>query len=155
MSRGLGVTYYDTPEGGSGFVTNASLPWLSTFEPYQLNPVYDQETQWLRDSKPGSFSNYPRFGDPYSLDGGTQPPFAAAGFDGPVPVETSCGIGDLTLLRSDVVAPMPSITDSARYPCVQQNSCPSDIATWVQTNPWLAAGLALAAGFILFGGGRK
>jgi len=156
MARGLGVVRYYTPEGGEGFITNSSLPWLSTFDLHQMSPVYDQETQWLRDSKPGSFSNYPWFGPPYSMDGGTLPPYADGGFDGPAPVETSCGMGDLTLLRSDVVAPMPSITSAARSGCVPVSNCPTiDIASWVQENPWLAAGIALVGGFVLFGGGRR
>lgn len=157
MSRGLGVVKYCTPEGGSGYITNASLPWLSTFDWYQLNPVYDQETQWMRDLAPGSFSNYPRFGPPYSLDGGTLPPYAGViSADDPVPVETECGMGDLTLLRSQVVAPMPSITSTARTGCQIESPCPNGLETWVQSNPWLAAGIALAVGYVLFSnGGRR
>jgi len=158
MSRGLGVVKYCTPEGGSGYIANGSLPWLSHFNITQQSPVYDQETAWLRNSLPGSYTNYARFGPPYSIDGGVLPPYmdggSGDGFDGPVPVETSCGMGDLTLLRSDVVAPMPSITSAARQGCVEVSNCPGGIASWISSNPWLAAGLALVGGFVLFGGRR-
>lgn len=159
MSRGLGVVKYCTPEGGSGYIANASLPWLSSFNITQQAPVYDQTTAWLRNSKPGSYTNYSRFGPPYSLDGGVLPPYAGGpelGDDGqPIPYETGCGMGDLVLLRSDVVAPMPSITSTARAGCVEVKNCPNDLVSWVQSNPWLAAGLALVGGFVLFGGGRR
>lgn len=157
---GLGVTRYCTPESGSGFVVNSQLPWLSTFDWYQLNPVYDQTTEWMRNQKPGSYTgNFPRFGPPYSLDGGTQPPFASEPMDAndlPVPIETECGMGDLTLLRSQVVAPMPSITSTARYGCIQENPCAGQgVSGWVEENPWLAAAIALGVGYVLFSGGRR
>lgn len=160
MARGMGVVRYCTPEGGSGFIANPALPWLSTFDITQQAPVYDQDTGWLRDTRPGSFTNYSRFGPPYSADGGVLPPFAYDGGDPqampqPVPVQTSCGMGDVVLLRSDVVAPMPSITTAARLGCTQPTTCPSDLASWIQNNPMLAAGIALVGGFILFGGGRR
>ena len=161
MSRGLGVVKYCTQEGGSGFIANPSLPWLSSFNITQQAPVYDQTTAWLRDSRPGSFTNYSRFGAPYSVDGGVLPPYydmppAAAGDSSePVPYETGCGMGDLVLLRSDVVAPMPSITTTARQGCTEVSNCPGDLTTWVQSNPWLAAALALGAGFLIFGGGKR
>ena len=46
----LGVIQYSNPEGGSGFIANPSLPWMSGFDITQESPVYDQETAWLRDS---------------------------------------------------------------------------------------------------------
>jgi len=154
--RGLGVVKYCTPEGGSGYIANPALPWLSSFDITQQSPVYDQTTAWLRDSRPGSFTNYSRFGPPYSMDGGVLPPYRG-GFDpgpdaGPDPVQTSCGMGDWTLLRSDVVAPMPSITSTARTGCQQVSGCPSPIAAWIENNPWLAVGLAAVGGYLLFGG---
>lgn len=225
MSRGLGVVQYCTPEGGSGFIANPALPWLSSFEMSQMSPVYDQGPGWLRDTRPGTFTNYPRFGAPYSMDGGTLPPFARDSRGMPVPVSTGCGMGavnpdvyearygraepdestclqiqcgaipqseagmqliadcanagwagarscsdpacgpwvnqipacqgaqNLVLLRSDVVAPMPSITSVARSGCKQQiDTCPSALASWVQSNPWLALGLAVIASAALFGG---
>jgi hypothetical protein len=159
MSRGLGVVRYCTPEGGSGYIANGSLPWLSSFNITQQAPVYDQETAWLRNSQPGSYTNYARFGPPYSIDGGVLPPYMDAPIPGgpgdPEPFQTSCGMGDLTLLRSDVVAPMPSITSAARAGCTQVSNCPGDLGTWISSNPWLAAGLALVGGFVLFGGGRR
>ncbi len=152
---GLGAVAYSTPESGDGFIANSQLPWLSTFDWYQLNPVYDQTTEWMRNDKPGSYTgNYPRFGPPYSMDGGTQPPFAggAAANASPVPYDTSCGMGDLTLLREDVVAPMPSITTTARSGCIAAPQCPSALTSWVEQNPWLAVALGALGGYILFGG---
>lgn len=159
--RGLGVVKYCTPEGGSGFIANPSLPWLSTFDITQMAPVYDQDMGWLRDTRPGTFTNYPRFGPPYSADGGVLPPYQGgaamddAGDAGqPAPYDTSCaGMGDLVLRRSDVVAPLPSITGTARAGCdAPVNPCESPIETWAKQNPWLAGGIALVAGFALFGG---
>jgi hypothetical protein len=72
---GMGVVQYCTAEGGSGFIANPSLPWLSSFNITQQSPVYDQETAWLRDSPPGTYTNYSRFGPPYSVDGGVLPPY--------------------------------------------------------------------------------
>jgi hypothetical protein len=156
MSRGLGVVRYCTPEGGSGYITNPALPWLSSYNITHDAPVYDQETAWMREGQPGSFTNYSRFGPPYSIDGGVLPPFyGVPESDGPEPYDTSCGMGDLVLLRSDVVAPMPSITSTARQGCKEVVSCPNDIVSWISSNPWLAAGLALVGGFVLFGGGRR
>jgi hypothetical protein len=232
----LGVVRYCTPAGGSGFIANSALPWLSSFNITQQAPVYDQETAWLRDAKPGSFTNYSRFGPPYSVDGGVLPPY----FDPPltpqtdsngqpIPTPTSCGMGAVepdvfearysrpepdratclqiqcgaitqdqagmqliidcanagfagarscldpacspwrdsmpgwcgfssgpapVLLRSDVVAPMPSITSTARSGCTRSitDVCPSGLASFVESNPWLALGLAVVAGAMLFGG---
>lgn len=155
MSRGLGVVRYCTAEGGSGYIPDSQLPWQSSFEFQQMVPVWDQEPAWLRNSAPGSFTNYPRFGPPIALDGGTQPPFDGfpPGSD-PVPYQTGCGMGDLVLLRSDVVAAMPSITDTARAGCVEVSNCPAGLGGWIQSNPLLAAGLALAGGYLFFGGRR-
>ena len=157
MSRGLGVVKYCTPEGGSGYIANSVLPWLSSFDITQQSPNYTQGPGWLRDTRPGSFTYYHRFGPPYSIDGGVLPPYRNDGFDGagPEPVETGCGMGDLTLLRSDVVAPMPSITSTARTGCVPVTNCPEGIAGWVQSNPWLAALLAMGAVLVIGMGGRK
>jgi len=153
---GLGVVAYCTPEGGSGYVTNSNLPWLSDFDWQQMVPKWDQTTEWMRNSKPGTFSNYPRWGPPYSLDGGTLPPYAGgpAANASPTPYDTSCGMGDLVLLREDVIAPMPSITNTARTGCFVQPQCPSALAGWIQNNPWLAVGLAAVGGYLLFGGKR-
>ncbi len=76
--------------------------------------------------------------------------------DGPEPFDTSCqGMGDLILRRADVVAPLPSISGAARSGCdVPVNPCASGLENWAMTNPLLAAGLALAGAFILFGGKR-
>lgn len=225
---GLGVVRYCTPEGGSGFIANPALPWLSSFNITQQAPVYDQETAWLRDSKPGSYTNYSRFGPPYSIDGGVLPPYYdpplvnAPGVDTsgqplPTPI-TPCGMGavdpdtfearygrvepdratclriqcggisqdqagmqliqdcanagyagarscmdpacspwcsrpDLVLLRSDVVAPMPSITTTARSGCkAPVSDCPSALASLVESNPWIALALAFGVGAVLFGG---
>jgi hypothetical protein len=163
--RGMGVVRYGTPQGGSGFIANASLPWLSSFNVTQQAPVYDQETAWLRNSAPGSYTNYSRFGPPYSVDGGVLPPYYppvdASGQ--PLPSPTNCGMGaildgangpSLVLLRSDVVAPMPSITTTARTGCSQSlaDTCPSAVASWVQSNPWIALALAVGLGAVLFGG---
>jgi hypothetical protein len=228
--RGMGVVKYCTPAGGSGFIANAALPWLSSFNITQQAPVYDQETAWLRDSKPDSYTNYSRFGPPYSMDGGVLPPYFdpplinAPGVDTngqPLPTPVGCGMGAVApdvfearysrpepdratclriqcggisqdqagmqliqdcanagyagvrscmdpacspwcassgpapvLLRSDVVAPMPSITSTARSGCKQSaaDTCPSALTSWVESNPWVALGLAIAAGAVLFGG---
>lgn len=172
----MGVVAYDTPEGGSGFIANSSLPWLSSFNITQQAPVYDQDMAWLRNQRPGSYTNYSRFGDPYSLDGGVLPPYADDGL---------AGLGDTTdvLLRSDVVAPMPSITSTSREGCIPVSNVPtvdtpiwlepgppagvdvsdsgidSTIQTveattqdWVEQHPWLALLIAVAAGALLFGG---
>ena len=227
--RGMGVVKYCTPEGGSGYVANPALPWLSSFDITQMAPVYDQTTAWLRDSQPGTFTNYPRFGPPYSNDGGVLPPYTDD-YYAPVPTQVNCGMGAVdpgqfeaqygrpepdastceqiqcgaisqtqagmqlimdcanagysgarscsdplcspwtsripgcasgapsvqpVLLRSDVVAPMPSITTTARSSCTQPvTNCPSAAASWIENNPWLALGLALAAGALIFGGGK-
>lgn len=225
---GMGVVKYCTPEGGSGYVANPSLPWLSSFNITQMAPVYDQTTAWLRDSQPGTFTNYPRFGPPYSNDGGVLPPYTDD-YYAPAPTQVSCGMGAVdpgqfearygrpepdqsicqqiqcgaisqtqagpqlivdcanagwagarscadpvcspwvtmipgcspastpapVLLRSDVVASMPSITGTARTSCTQPVSdCPSAAASWIENNPWLAIGIAVAAGAIIFGGGK-
>jgi hypothetical protein len=228
--RGMGVVKYCTPEGGSGYIANPSLPWLSSFNITQQAPVYDQETAWLRNSPPGSYTNYSRFGPPYSVDGGVLPPY----FDPPmvdqngnpvdangqpIPTPTGCGMGAVApdvfearynrpepdratclqiqcggisqdqagmqliqdcanagyagvrscmdpacspwcssgpapvLLRSDVVAPMPSITSTARSGCkAVVSDCPSGLSSFIESNPWLAIGLAVVAGAVLFGG---
>jgi hypothetical protein len=156
MSKGVGVIQYANAEGGSGFITNPALPWLSKYNVTQLAPVWDQDIGWLRNnSKPGAFTYYPWF------DEGTA-----------LPVETSggCGMGDLVLTRDDVVAPMPSITDTARADCKQVGDAPPPVAesvattvaavgSWMEDNPWLAALLALTAAALLFSngdsGGRK
>lgn len=107
--------YYCTPEGGSGFITDSTAPGLPTFDMSQLSPVYDQPTGWLRQTRPGTFTNYPRFGPPISEDGGTQPPYVPGGYD-PPPARVGGGIfggGEYTLRRGDVVAPMPSIVEAA------------------------------------------
>ena len=92
----LGVIQYSNPEGGSGFIANPSLPWMSGFDITQESPVYDQETAWLRDSAQGSYTYYPQYPTPSPA---------------PIPYNTTCGgvngIGDLVLRRSDVVAPLP------------------------------------------------
>jgi hypothetical protein len=238
----LGVVRYCTPEGGSGYIANPSLPWLSSFVITQQAPVYDQETAWLRDSAPGSYTNYSRFGPPYSIDGGVLPPYfdppltPAPGTDAngqPVPTPTGCGMGAVdpgqfearygraepdestclqiqcgaipqeqagmqlimdcanagwsgarscldpvcspwvnripgcapkaaaaagpapVLLRSDVVAPMPSITTAARSGCkAPVSDCSSGISSFVESNPWIALALAFGVGAVLFGGGK-
>ena len=61
----VGVIEYCTEEGGSGYITDEASPWLSTFDITQESPVLDQTTAWLRDSPPGSFTFYQRFGPPY------------------------------------------------------------------------------------------
>lgn len=232
MSRGMGVVEYCTPEGGSGFIANASLPWLSSFNITQQAPVYDQETAWLRNSLPGSYTNYSRFGPPYSMDGGVLAPYTGAPADyiqpvsrpvgcsgmgavdpgqfeaqygHPEPDENTClqiqcgaisqaqagmslivdcgnaGYGGArscsdpmcspwintipgcrpaavqssnppVLLRSDVVAAMPSITTTARIGCQPVSGCPSAGASWIENNPWLAVGIAVAIGALVFGG---
>lgn len=228
---GLGVVQYCTQEGGSGFIANPSLPWLSSFDITQMAPVYDQTTAWLRDSKPGTYTNYPNFGPPYSVDGGTLPPYEdASGYAQPTPVNvTPCGLGAVdpgqfeaqygrpepdestclqiqcgaisqaqagmslvvdcanagwsgarscsdplcspwintipgcgqppantpapVLLRSQVVAAMPSITTTARTSCTQPvSACPGEATSWIENNPWLAVGVAVALGAFLFGG---
>jgi hypothetical protein len=230
---GMGVVQYCTPEGGSGFIANPSLPWLSSFDITQMAPVYDQETAWLRNSEPGSYTNYPRFGPPYSVDGGVLPPYGEDPLEygqQPVPVQVGCsGLGAVdpdqfeaqygrpeppestclqiqcgaipqsvagmqliqdcanagwsgarscsdpacspwvtqipgcgapapgtpapVLLRSQVVAPMPSITTTARTSCTQPVSgCPGEATSWIEANPWLAVGLAVGIGALLFGG---
>ncbi len=152
----LGVVRYCTKEGGSGFIANSALPWLSTFDITQQAPVYDQETAWLRTSRPGTYTNYSRFGPPYSIDGGIRPPYYPSAHDDnsgqPVPFDTSCGMGDLILRRSDVVAQLPSITGTARAGCDPINPCETEIESWIKDNPWLAAGLAAGAAILLFGG---
>lgn len=226
----LGVVRYCTPEGGSGFIPNSSLPWMSSFDWSQQAPVYDQTTAWLRDSPPGSYTNYARFGPPYSMDGGVLPPYWLGDDGEPVPVSAGggCGMGAVdpgvfearygrpepsesiclqiqcgaisqdqagqqlivdcmnagyagarscndpacgpwisripgcvptpsatpqVLLRSDVVAPMPSIVSAAWRGCASvPNPCPSGVASWIESNPWLALGLAVVAGAVIFGG---
>ncbi len=243
MSRGMGVVKYCTAEGGSGYVPNPYLPWLSSFDITQQAPVYDQDMAWMRESRPGTYTNYSRFGPPYSMDGGVLPPYwetpAPIGTDAngqPIPYQASCGMGAVdpgvfesrygrpepaesvclqiqcgaisqdaaglqlimdcanagwagvrscidpacspwrnripgcaqnsgpvvapvalpaapVLLRSDVVAPMPSITGTARRGCeAVVSNCPSALGTWLESNPWMAIGLALAGGYLLFGG---
>jgi hypothetical protein len=246
MSRGMGVVKYCTAEGGSGYVTNPALPWLSSFDITQQAPVYDQDMAWMRESRPGTYTNYSRFGPPYSMDGGVLPPYwdvpvsVATDANGqPIPYQPGCnGLGAVdpgvfesrygrsepdestclqiqcgaisqaaagmqlisdcanagwtgarscidpacspwrnripgcvqnsgpfgppatlpanpVLLRSDLVAPMPSITGTARRGCeAVVSNCPSDLGSWIESNPWMAAGLALAAGYVLFGGKR-
>ena len=231
---GMGVVQYCTPEGGSGFIANSALPWLSSFVITQQAPVYDQETAWLRDSQPGSYTNYSRFGPPYSADGGVLPPYYPdeSGYAQPTPVSvTPCGMGALdpgqfearyghpepdestclqiqcgaisqaaagmslvmdcanagwagarscsdvqcspwinqipacrpsasnpnapapVLLRNQVVASMPSITTTARTSCTQPvTACPNEATSWIESNPWLAIGIAIAAGALFFGG---
>src|SRR5258706_14714411 len=94
---GMGVVKYCTAEGGSGYIANPALPWLSSFDITQQAPVYDQNVGWLRDSKPGSFTNYHRFGPPYSMDGGVLPPYREMTVhDEPSPVQVGgCGMGGL------------------------------------------------------------
>jgi hypothetical protein len=158
----MGVVKYCTPAGGSGYITNPALPWLSTFNITHQSPVYDQDMGWMRESQPGSFTYYNRFGPPYSADGGVLPPYrgGAAMDDGPEPYDTSCqqgggGMGDLILRRADVVAPLPSMSGTARAGCdVPVNPCDSGLMNWAQENPLLAAGLAVAGAFVLFGGKR-
>lgn len=162
---GMGVIKYCTPEGGSGFIANPGLPWLSSFDITQQSPVYDQTEGWLRDKQPaGNYTYYQRFGPPYSVDGGVLPPFAGGGValddDQPAPFPTDAsdcgGLGDLVLRRSDVVAPLPSITGTARSGCmVPVNPCdPANVAEWVSLHPCLAAGIALLAGVAILGGGK-
>lgn len=166
MSR-LGAVYYSTPEGGSGYIANPALPWLSSFNITQQAPVYDQETAWLRTSQPGTFTNYSRFGAPYSVDGGIQPPYyGLSAIDDPVPYDTSCagmaGLGadgDLILRRADVVAPLPSITGTARSGCSEPvDPCETAVETVINNiaasvgitpanAPWLA--LVVVAGALL------
>ena len=245
MSRGMGVVKYCTAEGGSGYVPNAYLPWLSSFDITQQAPVYDQNTAWMREESPGRYTNYSRFGPPFSTDGGVLPPYydvpvsVATDANGqPIPYQASCGMGAVdpgvfesrygrpepdesvclqiqcgaisqnaagmqlisdcanagwagarscidpacspwrnripgcvqnsgpvmapvalpaapVLLRSDVVASMPSITGTARRGCeAVVSNCPSPLGTWMENNPWMAAALALAGGYLLFGGKR-
>lgn len=223
---GLGVVKYCTDEGGSGYVSNPSLPWLSTFDITQMVPVYDQTTAWLRDQAPGSYTNYPRFGPPFSNDGGVLPPYADGGSQ-PIPqAVTGCGMGAVNadqfmamygkpepdestclqiqcgaisqeqagaeliadcmdagyfgakgctdpacspwapsipgcfqnapnadgtvLLRSQVVAPLPSISLTANSICPEaMDDCPSDLDSFVDDNPLLALGIAFAAGALI------
>jgi hypothetical protein len=223
---GLGVVAYCTPEGGSGYISNPSLPWLSSFDITQMAPVYDQTTAWLRDQQPGTYTNYPRFGPPYSVDGGVLPPYDGAAGE-PVPSSvTGCGMGAVdpdqfmamygkpepdestclqiqcgaitqdqagaeliadcmdagyvgvkgctdpacspwapsipgcfqnvpnadgtVLLRSQVVAPLPSISLTANQSCPElANDCPSDLDSLIDDNPLLAVGIAFAAGALL------
>ncbi len=162
--RGMGVVKYCTAAGGSGYITNPSLPWLSTFNITQQSPVYDQNIGWMREGQPGAFTYVQRFGPPYSADGGVLPPYSGGGAalndDGPEPYDTSCqqgggGMGDLILRRGDVVAALPSMSGTARSGCdVPVNLCTSGLASWARENPLLAAGLALAGAFVLFGGNR-
>ncbi len=104
------------------------------------------------------------------MDGGVLPPYfdppmtdangnSVDANGQPIPTPTGCSglgaVGDtLVLLRSDVVAPMPSITTTARTGCTRPitDLCPSGIASFVQSNPWLALAFAIAAGALLFGG---
>ncbi len=164
MRRGLGVIKYCTPAGGSGYITNPSLPWLSSFNITQQSPVYDQNVGWMREGQPGAFTYVQRFGPPYSADGGVLPPYsggAAMNDDGPEPYDTSCqqgggGMGDLILRRADVVAPMPSMSGTARSGCdVPVNLCESGFLAMVNRNPLAFAGLALVGAFVLFGGGNR
>lgn len=151
----LGVVRYCTAEGGSGYIANSALPWLSEFNITHQSPVFDQETAWLRTSRPGTYTNYSRFGAPYSMDGGVLPPYwpDSVSDDGPEPYNTDCGMGDLILRRSDVVAPLPSIVGTARSGCdAPVNLCGSEFESWIKDNPWLAAGLAAGAAILLFGG---
>jgi hypothetical protein len=61
----------------------------------------------------------------------------------------------LVLLRSDVVAPMPSITTTARSGCKSEVSdCPSALASFVESNPWLAIAAAVVVGAVIFGSGK-
>lgn len=145
MSR-LGVIQYSNAEGGSGFIPNAYAPSHSTFDITQLSPVYDQDTAWLRQEDPGRFTYYPTWGQGIEAQ----------------PIDTSCGMGDLVLTRSDVVAPMPSITDTARGcsgsftdPCSAGGavaSAAASIASWADDNPGWALALAVAAAVLIFGG---
>ena len=231
----VGVINYCTQEGGSGYITDAAAPWLSTFDITQESPVFDQTTAWLRDSQPGSFTFYQRFGPPYSQDGGTLPPYAGedggmssqpqpilsgnacgmsglggvdeatctqiqcgaisqsdagalavecmnAGYVGafgcsdpqcapylsqipgcaagapPSPLVSPPPTATLVLTRAQLIAPMPSITATARASCPQAvNACPSELDSLIDQNPLLAIGLAAAAGAFLwamFGGKR-
>ena len=163
---GIGVVKYCTPEGGSGYIANPALPWLSSYVVTQQAPVYDQTTAWLRDSEPGTYTNYSRFGPPYSVDGGVLPPYEGGAQPLPAPVNVGCGMSGLgacngdrlasVLLRSDVVAPMPNINDTARANCGQPvSNCPSGVAGWIENNPWLAVGAALVLGAFLLGKGGR
>jgi hypothetical protein len=140
--RGLAAFEYCTPEGGSGFISDATVPTMSTFDITQLSPVYDQEMGWLRNTtRPGAFTYYP---DYYPAEF-------------PPPTSTGCsGIGDLVLTRADVVAPMPSIAGAARSGCQRiANPCAGEFGSWVEDNPWLAALILVVGAVALFGGGRK
>jgi hypothetical protein len=141
--RGLAALEYCTDEGGSGFISDATVPTMSTFDITQLSPVYDQEMGWLRNTtRPGAYTVYPDY--------------YPAG-EAPELVRTGCsGIGDLVLRRADVVAPLPSITGAARSNCEPvTNLCGGDVGSWIEDNPWLAALIVAIGAVALFGGARK
>jgi hypothetical protein len=126
---------YCTPEGGSGYIPSSQVPTLSTFSMAQDAPVFDQSTAWLRDQRPSSYTNYSFMDLPPVNPGGPDPLF---------------------LRRADVVAPMPSMTENSLAAnggagCEMPQFCASDVTTWIQNNPLLAAGLALVGAWALFG----
>jgi len=138
--RGIAALEYCTREGGSGFISDATVPTMSTFDITQLSPVYDQEMGWLRNTtRPGGYTVYPDY---------------YPGGEAPTPQPSGCsGLGDMVLTRGDVVAPLPSITGAARAGCEEvANICGSDVGSWIEDNPWLAALILLVGAVALFGG---
>ena len=60
-----------------------------------------------------------------------------------------------SLLSNVTGSPYHRWTTTARSSCTQPvTNCPSAAASWIENNPWLALGLALAAGALIFGGGK-
>jgi hypothetical protein len=157
----LGVVRYCTSEGGSGYIANSALPWLSSFQVggcSGMGGLGDDFDSTCLQIQCGAISQ-----SQAGMD--TIMACARAGHVGvrscldplcaPWCAKHPSEAGSPVLLRSDVVAPMPSITSSAREGCekVVQSGCGSgDLGGWIESNPWLAAGLALAAGYVLFGG---
>jgi hypothetical protein len=135
---------YCTDEGGSGFISDATVPTMSTFDITQLSPVYDQETAWLRNTtRPGAFTVYPDF---YPA---SEPRPSRAGCSG-------LGAAQFVLRRSDVVAPLPSISDTARDLCDQPvDPCAGELGGFIEEHPWIAALIVVVGAVALFGGNRK
>lgn len=152
--RGLAAMRYCTPEGGSGFIPSSQVPTLSTFDITQESPVYDQTTAWLRDQDPGTYTNYQDFSNPALPAGvlnGAGPGPSDAGYY-PSPSASCAGIGDLYLRRADVLAPLPSIVQTANGGCgAVLPSCPNEVTNWIANNPLLAAALAFGGAWLLFG----
>ena len=144
---------YCTRAGGSGFFSSATVPTMSNFDVTRLSPVYDQDPGWLRNSnKSDRVTFYPEFWPSWNDNpdsGSNRAPF-------PKPARTSCGVsglGDVVLTRDQVVAPMPSITETARKGCQGfLDPCVTGFESWIREHPFLAAGIALFGVAALFGG---